>query len=214
MKITIPITADSMNDALTDMDKAALVADIIELRIDYMKEKPNLERLLHRNSLPKIVTNRHKDEGGNFQGSEVERIAYLQQAINLGVEYIDIEQRHYHILDKKNSKIIVSYHDFEKTPKNLKEIYNEIANLNPNIVKIAAKANNHNDSLRMLDLIKKADQDIIGICMGEKGVITRVYGPALGSYLTFASLESGKSSAPGQISVDELKQAWKLLQLE
>ena len=65
----------------------------------------------------------------------------------------------------------------------------------------------------MLNLIAHADREIIGICMGGEGMITRVYGPALGGYLTFASLGEGKSSAPGQLSVDDLRKTWKLLQI-
>ena len=81
MRIAIPITAESMDEALRDMDKAAEVADIIELRIDYMAN-PDLERLLRHSQTPKIVTNRTIYEGGRFQGTETERVAYLKQAID------------------------------------------------------------------------------------------------------------------------------------
>ena len=63
MRIAIPITAESMDEALRDMDKAAKVADIIELRLDYMSN-PNLEILLGHSQTPKIVTNRTQCEGG------------------------------------------------------------------------------------------------------------------------------------------------------
>ena len=94
------------------------------------------------------------------------------------------------------------------------DIYQRIAEKNPDIVKIATKARNHSDNLRMLNLIVGADRDIIGICTGQEGRITRVYGPALGGYLTFASLSEEKSSDPGQLTVGELRQAWQLLKLE
>ena len=213
MRVAIPITAASMDEALGDMNKAAEVADIIELRIDCMVN-PNLERLLRHSQTPKIVTNRTKYEGGRFQGSEEDRIACLQEAIALGAEYVDIELNHYRPLDRKRTKLIVSYHNFEETPDNLGEIYTSIAEKNPDIVKIATKANSYEDSLRMLNLISGADREIIGICMGQEGMITRVYGPILGAYLTFASLGEGKSSAPGQLNVSELRQIWRLLQVE
>jgi 3-dehydroquinate dehydratase / shikimate dehydrogenase len=213
MRIAISITAESMDEALRDMDKAEEVADIIELRIDYMSD-PNLERLLRHSQTPKIVTNRTRYEGGRFQGFEEQRIAYLEQAIALGVEYVDIELDYYHPLERANTKLIISHHNFDETPRNLDDIYQHIAKKNPDIVKIATKANYVNDSLRMLNLIYGADREIIGICMGQAGMITRVYGPAVGGYLTFASLGEGKSSASGQINVDELRRTWQLLQLE
>ncbi len=66
MRIAIPITAESMDEALRDIDKAVEVADIIELRIDYIYN-PNLERLLRHSQTPKIVTNRTKYEGVDFK---------------------------------------------------------------------------------------------------------------------------------------------------
>jgi 3-dehydroquinate dehydratase/shikimate dehydrogenase len=212
MRIAIPITAESMDEALRDIDRAAEVADIIELRLDFMSN-PQLERLLRHSQTPKIVTNRTKQEGGRFEGSEERRIAYLQEAISLGAEYIDIESDYFHPFERSSTKLIVSHHNFERTPENLEEIYGRISEQNPDIVKIATKAQNYGDSLRMLNLIAGADKDIIGICMGQHGIITRVLGSVYGGYLTFASLGEGKSSAPGQLSVAELRSAWQLLQL-
>ncbi len=212
MKIAIPITAESMDAALRDIDLASGFADIIELRLDYI-QNPDVERLLGHSPLPKIVTNRTSLEGGRFWGSEQKRVSYLESAISLGAEYVDIELNHYHPLERGKTKLIVSHHNFEKTPSNLREIYQKIAAKNPDIVKIATKANNPLDSFRMLGLIAEADRDMIGICMGKEGLITRVYGPLFGSYLTFASLENGKASAPGQLSFEELKQVWKTLQI-
>jgi 3-dehydroquinate dehydratase/shikimate dehydrogenase len=220
MRIAIPITATSMDEVLKDMDKIGVIAEvdsefehIIELRIDYMS-KPNLEKLISHSQLPKIVTNRIKQEGGRFEGTEDERIAYLQEAIDLGAEYVDIESDYFHPFERGSTKLIVSHHNFQQTPENLEEIYRNIVIQNPDIVKIATKAQNLGDSLRMINLIANSDKYMIGICMGQQGVITRVLGPVYGGYLTFASLEKGKASAPGQLSVEELKNTYKLLQLE
>ena len=214
MRIAVPITAPSMYEALKDMDEADYAkADIIELRIDHMDD-PDLEKLLRHSSTPKIVTNRVKDEGGRFQGCEEDRVAYLQQAIDLGAEYVDIELDHFHPLDRKETKLIVSYHNFEKTPKNLRNIYDRIVEKDADIVKIATKAHSYADSIRMLKLIESSEKDTIGICMGPKGVMTRVLGPIYGSYLTFASLGKGKSSAPGQLSIDDLRSMYKTMQVD
>ena len=213
MRIAIPITAPTMDEALRDMDKAAEAADIIELRIDYMPN-PKLERLLKHSKTPKIVTNRTRHEGGRFDGPEEKRVACLQEAISLGAAYVDIELDYFHNLDRGSTKLIVSHHNFEETPKNLHGIYQRIAEKNPDIVKIATMARDYKDSLRMLDLIADADRDMIGICMGQKGIITRVLGPVYGGYLAFASLDRGKASAPGQLSAGELRRTWQLLQLE
>lgn len=224
MRIAVPISDNSVSEALKSMDRAyEKGADIIELRIDNIfseTKRPNLKRLVNHNSLPKIVTNRHRDEGGGFTGSEERRINLLNYAVGLGVEYIDIEGSFYTPLLGKNTikegtetKFIISYHNFNETPEDLDRVYENISEKEPDIVKIATKANSHHDSLRMLNLISNADRDIIGICMGREGIMTRVYGPAFGGYLTFASLETGKESAKGQMDIDTLRETWKKLGL-
>jgi len=216
MRTAISIIAESMDEVLRDMDEAAKVADIIELRIDCMAN-PNLERLLRHSPTPKIVTNRTSYEGGRFQGSEEKRIAYLQEAIALGAEYVDIELIYYRQLKREKrdkTKLIVSHHNLEETPENLDGIYQRIAEKNPDIVKIATKARNRSDNLRMLNLIARADIDIIGICTGPEGGMSRVYGPYFGGYLTFASLSEEKSPDPGMLTAVKLRQVWQLLKLE
>jgi 3-dehydroquinate dehydratase/shikimate dehydrogenase len=177
---------------------------------------PSIERLIDASNVPVIVTNRPACEGGKFNGTEKERITYLQRACHLGVKYVDMELDHFHDLDRKaTTRLIVSYHNFNETPQNLDEIYSKIVDKGADIVKIATKANSYDDSRRMLNLIaaKHNEMDIIGICMGEKGVATRVLGPVYGGYLTFASLE-GKASAPGQLDVHDLKTAWNVLRMD
>lgn len=217
-RIAVPITAVQTSDALRDMDDVAKIPAIAELRLDYLR-KPNLERLVKFHPAVKIVTNRARSEGGNFMGEEEKRAAYLQYAIHLRAEYVDIEFAYLHLLRldeikiQPPTKLIVSYHNFKETPGNLEEIYKRIADTRADIVKMATRANSLADSSRMLDLVaeKSSEKDIIGICMGENGVGTRISGPAYGGYLTFASLDKGKESAPGQMTVQELKDTWKFL---
>jgi len=64
------------------------------------------------------------------------------------------------------------------------------------------------------DVYERLYKPIIGICMGEKGMITREWGPAYGGYLTFASIDDATSSAPGQISIDKLRENWRNLKLD
>ncbi len=206
MNIAIPITANNMSDALRDMDEAAKLADIIELRIDYMRH-PCLEKLIRHNNIPKIVTNRIDREGGFFEGSEEQRIDYLREAIEIGAAYVDIELDYFQPLEKKGTELIISHHNFNELPKNMETLFARALDKGADIVKIAAKANTFNDSLRMLEFTAKSSHPVIGVCMGPEGIVTRILGPEYGSYLTFASLP-GKPSAPGQINVNQLQSAY------
>ncbi len=95
--ICVPITARSIEDTISELSLASKDADIdiIELRLDYISEMEDaeicLEKTLKSKTKPIIVTNRPKREGGNYAGSEKDRLCSLQKAIELGADYVDVE---------------------------------------------------------------------------------------------------------------------------
>lgn len=203
-----------MDQALRDMKEAEEQADLLELRLDFMQH-PDLPRLLRYATLPTIVTVRTQDQGGYYTGDEDKRISLLEEAIFLGADFIDIEFNHLHRFSLRQTKMIVSYHNFMLTPSNLSDIYHGIASQSSeSIVKISTYAETLQDSVNMLQFLIQTEGSMIGICMGTLGIMTRVYGPFFGSYLTYACLEHDKASAPGQMTAKELRETWKLLQLE
>ena len=211
--ICIPITARSTEDTISEMSLASKYADLIELRIDYITELQDaetcIEKSLNSKTKPVIITNRPKREGGKFSGSEQDRLRLLQKAIELGADYVDVEyDSSNHITKRNSSKIIISYHNFKETPHNLNKIYNDICQRKPDIVKIVTYANDITDNIRIFDLLNTANMPTISFCMGELGQISRILTGKFGGLLTFASLERGKESAPGQLTVDELSKIY------
>ena len=98
---------------------------------------------------------------------------------------------------------IFSYHNFSHTPENLEEILQEMQKTPATYYKIATMAHSTLDSLRMLALMK-AHPNLIGVCMGKKGEITRILGPVFGCPIIYASLNADWQSAPGQLTAREL----------
>jgi len=194
---------------------------LIELRIDALNSitENSLNILLEQNKIPKIVTIRPKDMRGGFIGSNTDRLQYFNRAIHLCAEYIDIEIEHYadlNSIDKKQTKLILSHHNYERTVDlpELENIYREIADKNPDIIKIATMAKKYEDSWNMLNLILKHPRDeLIGICMNDLGRSTREWGPLFGGFLTFAALSKDKITGPGQYTVEELVLLWKMHRL-
>ena len=160
------IAAKSLNEAINDIKKTK-DADLIELRIDYLKEMKleKLKKLIENCKKPLIITNRKKSEGGFFNGGEEERIQILKKTIDFGAPYIDIEYSSNKNLIKsilKNNnktKIILSYHDFKKTPNNLTNVYNNIKKLNPDLIKIVTQSNSVTDNIKIFDLIKQSNNE-------------------------------------------------------
>ena len=215
----IPITAETAEEAIKDMKHAEKLADLVELRIDFIKniDKNKLEKLLKSKKKKIIVTCRPKSLCSNFDGNEEKRIELLKKSIELNADYIDIEMESNNkeikdmISNKKNSKIIVSYHNLKKTPSlnELNDKYNEIKKLNPDLVKIVTTANSINDNFTIFSLLK-GKSGLIAFCMGLRGQISRILAPKYGSRITFASLEEGRESASGQISIEEIKNVYNI----
>src|SRR3989344_4696994 len=196
-------------------------ADLIEVRVDYIRNlnEEDIKKIIKSCEKPSIITNRKKDEGGFFKGNEDERIGILESAINLGVDYIDIEYSSNkntikNLIKKKNkTKIIVSHHNFKKTPDNIVNIYNNIKQLNPDLIKIVTNANSVTDNFKIFNLIKTANKEkrkIIAFCMGSYGEFSRVLSIILGSKITYASIEKGKESATGQLTINEMANFYRI----
>jgi 3-dehydroquinate dehydratase/shikimate dehydrogenase len=216
--ICIPIVGPSMEKALEDISAAEKIAGIIELRLDLIS-KFDLPALLKATALPCIVTNRTKLEGGQFKGSETERVQILRQAIEAGADYIDIEtstpkELLKSILENKGeTQVILSYHNFTNTMDDLEPLYEIMCDLPGDILKIVTYAQDISDNLKMFKLLERAQKEgrkLIGLCMGEHGELSRVLSPLLGGFLTFGALETGKESAPGQIPASVLKNFYRV----
>jgi 3-dehydroquinate dehydratase type I len=222
--ICIPIAAATTDAAILRMERAAPLTDLVELRIDRIPGA-ELERLLTARRTPVIVTNRRREEGGGFTGTEEERVARLREAVRLGADYVDIETATDPALKAglraaivgTSSKLIVSWHDFSVTPplEFLKAKLKECMADDPAIVKIVTHAVHTADCLRVLELIpyaRQKSQAIIAFCMGRRGKISRIMAPLLGSTISYASMESEEASAPGQMTIDQMREISRLME--
>ncbi len=216
--ICVPVVGPSMSKAREQIALASAIADILELRLDLI-EAPDLNTLLDLASLPVIVTNRSKHDGGQFKGLDGDRVQLLRNALKAGADYVDIEvstPREYlqpFLEEGDPSKIILSYHDFSHTPEDFNPLYETMCELPGEIIKIVTYARDLGDNLKMFELLKRARQEkqkLIGLCMGDLGEISRILSPLFGGFLTFGSLESGQESAPGQIPATTLKDIYQV----
>nr|BAI40147.1 dehydroquinate dehydratase/shikimate:NADP oxidoreductase [Diospyros kaki] len=225
--ICAPVMAETAEQMLGQMRKAKeLGADLVEIRIDYLKSfspQQHLEVLIKQSPLPTIITYRPTWEGGQYDGDESRRQATLHQAMELGADYIDIELK---VADEffssiqerspKRPKVIVSSHNYENTPS-AEEIGNIAARIQAtgaDIVKIATTALDITDSARILQLIAHSQVPTIGLAMGERGLISRILCAKFGGFLTFGALESGIHSAPGQPTLRDLLDLYNFRQIE
>ncbi|MGL4348362.1 MAG: shikimate dehydrogenase [Chlamydiales bacterium] len=107
-----------------------------------------------------------------------------------------------------NTKIIVSIHDYIQTPNDLTYLLNRVRCLPAHIYKIATFARSVTDGLRMMQFMIEygGRYRLIGICMGNLGQLTRIAAPIIGSVMHYCY--SGRASAPGQFSIEELLEVY------
>ncbi|MBI1935922.1 3-phosphoshikimate 1-carboxyvinyltransferase, partial [Candidatus Woesearchaeota archaeon] len=152
-EICAVITANNAKDALEEM-KSASSADLIELRLDFIKSinKNDVKNLLKNKAKNVIVACRPVKFGGLFKGNEKDRLELLKTAVENEADFIDVEfgsEIAGELLkSRKTSKIIISHHDFEKTPpsEDLNLIYKNIQKSSPDLIKIVTTANSINDN--------------------------------------------------------------------
>jgi 3-dehydroquinate dehydratase/shikimate dehydrogenase len=121
----------------------------------------------------------------------------------------------------KSKEIIISEHFFEKIPKNPEETFDgmdaeEKGGLKIKTIKIATQINEITESISLWKLFDRARVRSVGVIpigMGEAGKWTRILGLAYGSPITYASLEEGNETAPGQISARDLKEVYRVKEL-
>jgi 3-dehydroquinate dehydratase-1 len=206
-------------------------ADIVELRADGLKfeggaYEAEVKRLLRnarlQTELPIILTIRSEKEGGVFPGSEREIANCLKEGLRLA-DAIDVELRMnselrdeiIQLARSSNVDVIVSYHDFSKTPgiDAMRGIIEEEVEVGASIAKLAVTARSKRDIVNLLrvtqEMSERLEVPIVTLAMGELGKVTRVAAPMLGSAITYGYVT--RETAPGQLSVAELKRMLRAL---
>lgn len=187
-------------------------AKMVELRLDYVASRVNMGRLLAERPLgcKVIVTARRKEDGGKWSGSEESRQLLLREAIAEGVDYVDLEEDIAALIPRfGKTKRIVSYHNFRKTPEDLRELHTRMCTLDPDIVKIATMANDPHDTLRMLEVMQQSEVPTVAMCMGDIGTPSRILAPKFNSPYTYATFHHERTLAPGQLSFKQMKDIYR-----
>src|SRR5690606_25117781 len=181
-------------------------AELVELRLDWLRRMPELSRLLAEKPTKVVVTVRRPEDLGKWRGDEDQRMTLLRQAIVDGVEYVDLEMDTAKKIPRYGpTKRIISYHNFKQTPDDLEEIFEQMQKLDPDVIKLATMANSPADNVRMLRLVAEAPILTVGFCMGEMGLPSRILCGKYGSPWTYATFSSERIMAPGQLTSEEMK---------
>lgn len=228
-KICVPIIGQNLDTLVEEINYLKILeVDLVEWRMDYYEELQNAERLINTvehirealGNIPLLATFRSKKEGGEKELSVEAYIKLNKEVIATGkIDLIDVElftgeKEVKEIVDfahEHNVKVVMSNHDFDKTPDK-EEIITRLCSmqeLNADLPKIAVMPQSAEDVLVLLEATNEmntqyADRPIITMSMGRLGMVSRLAGEIFGSALTFAAAKV--ASAPGQIEARKLKE--------
>jgi 3-dehydroquinate dehydratase/shikimate dehydrogenase len=212
--LCVSLMPKTTDEALRGLAEAGRAPGLAELRLDAMREF-DLPRILAAKACPVIVTCRPRHEGGLYEGPESKRLDALREAARLGADYIDIEHEAIGALGPLGggAKTIVSHHNFRETPADLAAIHARLARTGATVVKVAVMANHILDTAAVLRLLRDARVPTIALSMGPRGVLTRILAAKFGGFLTYASAGTGDEAGPGQVSVRDMRDLYRVERL-
>lgn len=223
IKICVSILPENLNEATRFIERAeSHKADFIEVRLDRLKKYNKLSDIAKCSKVPLIATNRPIQQQGKFSGSETKRKQTLLNAAKGDFEYVDLElsalgESITRKICDAGAKLIVSFHDFNKTPSlpQMNKILEQEISSGADICKIVTMAKSIEDSLTTLNFVSKAHKRTKVVCfaMGPLGKPSRLLSPLFGAFFTIASLDRERETAPGQLTVQEMKLIYQTLGL-
>jgi 3-dehydroquinate dehydratase / shikimate dehydrogenase len=229
-RIAVPIAARSREQAHQQVRAAQVAgADLLELRVDYLEHLSTelVGTLIGEiknvggKPPPLIVTCRDKLEGGALDYPGRLRVDVLIAALKAGAEFIDFEYDNFcstenqerlrvALSQSRKGRLILSAHNFETRFENIGKLFRTISNACPGAIpKLIYVANHINDCFEAFDLLHQTSAERIIFCMGEAGLISRILAKKLGSFVTFASIDEDTATAPGQLTIQQLKRLYR-----
>jgi 3-dehydroquinate dehydratase/shikimate dehydrogenase len=195
----------------------------IELRLDWLRNDAERSQFLHwlkrnkRRSATFLATCRRREGGGKLRGGVPSELYWLNEARQAGCSWCDLEIETLRGLPRLKSlsalglppHILLSLHDFQRMPSILKPTH-YAAHAKPDAQKIAARSQAFGDSLRLLRLARRTP-NLVAVPMGEVGLPARILALREGSALAYAPI--GEATAPGQVSLYELKHLYRAHEL-
>jgi 3-dehydroquinate dehydratase/shikimate dehydrogenase len=169
-----------------------------------------------------IATCRRVASDGKFRGSIASELDVLGKASAAGCQLVDVELESAVRctalqLQKVRSKaaLILSHHDFRGT-KNLDKTLEKMVSIPADFYKIVPTATTLSDNVAIMKFLEENSDkhSLIGLCMGEQGIISRVLGVRAGSVFTFAAVSPDEKTAPGQVTAQELRSTYRIEQID
>src|SRR5437660_9594116 len=226
-KVCLALGGDTIDDMLATAESMARDNPFLEFRLDYLKQPlaalPKVHRFLETHQyVTAIGTCRRADNDGKFKGSLASQLEVLTKANAAGCQMVDLE-RHSGLKPKpeacarlrSRALLILSFHYLRAT-RNPDKTLEKMLKVPANFYKVVSTATTLSDNVTMMKFLQtQSDKHaLIGLCMVEQRIISRVLSVRAGSVFTFGAVSADLKTAPGQISAGELRSIYRIDQVD
>jgi len=226
-KVCLALSGDTADDMVATAESMARDNPFLEFRLDYLKQPlaalPKIRRFLETHQyVTAIGTSRRADNGGKFKGSLAAQLEVLTKAHAAGCPIVDLEIQSASKAKpeaiarlRSRAALILSFHDFRGT-RNLDETLGKMLKIPADFYKVVSTATTLSDNVAMMKFLQtqSGKHALIGLCMGEQGIISRVLSVRAGSVFTFAAVSADLKTAPGQVSARDLRGIYRIEQVD
>ena len=213
--ICISINQESRRLALADMVNAKHFGDVLEIRLDRFGKSPEIGEIIAAKPKPVIMTCRRPEDGGFWDDSEEERLAILRQCIISKADFIELE------LDAADairpfppSKRVISYTNLRETPSDILDIYEQMKAKKPDVLKLCTLARTPEEAWPLVQILAKSTIPTVVVGLGKPGVMLSILSKKLGAPWVYAALERGFEAYPGQPTVSDFENIYRLQDIE
>ena len=226
-KVCLALIGDTIDDMLGTAESMARDNPFMEFRLDYLKQPlaalPKIHRFLETQQYVNAIgTCRRAENGGKFKGSLAAQLEVLTKANAAGCQLVDLELQSAlkakpEAISRLRSRagLILSFHDFRAT-RNLDDTLEKMLKIPADFYKVVGTATTLFDNVTMMKFLQtRSDKHaLVGLCMGEQGIISRVLSVRAGSVFTFGAISSDLKTAPGQVSTRDLRSIYRIDQVD
>ena len=226
--VCVAIAGTTSAEVIEKATVAVKETPFLEIRLDYL-EKPLLalprfkQFFADNTAATAIATCRRSANGGKFAGSLAAELEVLTKCAAVGFHMVDRELESAEALKKADLQklrdtgigLLISHHNFTGT-HDLDGIFTRIEAFHPDFIKVVPTAKSLIDNLTLIHFLERMNDNsnLIGICMGDAGIISRVLGVRAGSAFTFAAATVGEETGPGQIAARTLLETYRIDQVD
>ena len=214
--ICISVTPESRQLAKVDIYNAANQCDLVEVCLDRLHKEPDVKDMIAGSKKPILVSCRHPEEGGKFEGTDDQRMALLRQAILAEPAYIELDPETAQKIPRfGKTQRVISFASQTRPLGNIEEAFDEAVRCKADVIKFTWPTETLESAWPLLAVVsQKRALPVVGLGLGRSGLTFSLLGRKYGSPWIYAALEKGMEAFPGQPTVGELDTIYRWRQVD